>query len=570
MFTVALACMVLFGATDGVVPFLVKYLLDGIFKDKNAALLYVLPGVMLLFALFRALCDFGQQYLMSKVGHLIVRDLRNDLNAQLLKLSPGYFIKHHTGDLLSRVTSDVVLVRSVLTESVASIIRDTIRIVALLVAAVYLDPTLALIAFVGFPIGIWPVYRFGRRIRKLTKQGQQSIGSLTALLNETIIGNRVVKIFARESFERQRFAAENQALTTTFVKSERIRAFTGPLNEVLATAAITAVLLYGGVSVINGTRSQGEFIAFLLSLFLLYDPFKRLSRVHGTVQQGMGAAERLFEVLDTAPSVEDPSRPVALGRSHCIEFNAVSFSYSGSDTGVLKDIELRIEEGQRVALVGFSGAGKTTLVDLIPRFIDPTHGEVRIGGVNIRQVSLAELRQRITMVSQHTFLFHDTVLSNIAYGRPGASRTDIESAARAAYAYDFIQQLPAGFETVLGEGGLSLSGGERQRIAIARAILKDAPILILDEATASLDNRAEREVQQALERLAQQRTCLVIAHRLSTVYSSHLIVVMRDGSIVERGTHEQLLRKEGEYSRLHALQFQVDKGGVDGAETLTA
>jgi subfamily B ATP-binding cassette protein MsbA len=302
-------------------------------------------------------------------------------------------------------------------------------------------------------------------------------------------------------------------------------------------------------------------MAFLVSVFLMYEPFKKLTRVNATVQQGLAGAQRIFEILDTPPTIREPESPRAIPASHVLAFDSVSYEYPTRNEGdervaALTDISLVIPESRKVALVGFSGAGKSTLVDLIPRFIDPTKGSVTLGGVDIRTLRLAELRARIAMVGQHTFLFNDTVYNNIAYGNPQASREEILAAAQAAYATDFIERLPSGFETVVGEGGMSLSGGERQRLAIARAILKNAPILILDEATASLDNRAEREVQMAIEALVAGRTTVVIAHRLSTIRDADLIVVMSSGRIVEQGTHEQLLTLGAEYSRLHALQFR--------------
>ena len=566
-FSLALICMVLFGASDGAVPFLVKHILDDVFQHQDQTLLYLLPLVLVVYAVLRALFDFGQQYLMARIGHRVIRDMRNGLNDHLLKLEPGFFVRHESADLTARMTSDVVLVRSLLTETAAAIIRDSIRVVALLVAAIYLDPVLAVIAFVFFPIGIYPVYRFGRRMRKLSRVGQEGIGKLSARLQESILGNRVVKIFGREKFESERFHTENQALTDTFVRSEKIRALTGPINEVLATLVISGVILYGGFSVIGGVRTQGDFVAFLISVFLLYDPFKKLSRVHNTVQQGMAGVERIFGILDSAPKIADPAQPMALGGSNTIEFDRVDFSYEAERQAVC-EINLKIEERTRVALVGFSGSGKSTLADLIPRFIDPQKGAVRIGGIDISRVRLTELRARIAMVGQHTFLFNDTIYNNIAYGCPGVTREQVMAAARAAYAHDFIGMLPNGYESIVGEGGFALSGGERQRIAIARAILKDAPILILDEATASLDNRAEREVQAALDALERDRTTVVIAHRLSTVRSADLIVVMRDGRIVETGKHQELLHRAGEYARLHAMQFEQQSGAADAADEI--
>jgi subfamily B ATP-binding cassette protein MsbA len=549
--------MVLFGATDGVVPFLVKNILDGVFTNRDEGLLWLLPALIVGFAIVRGLSDFGQQFLMASVGHKVTQDIRNDLNRHVLSLSPDFFIRTSTAEVLSRVTSDVLLIRTLLTDSSASVIRDAIRVLVLLGSCIYLDPVLSLIAVVFFPLAGYPITLIGRRMRKLSRRGQEAIGELSALFQESMHGHRVVKIFCRESFEQARFEAGNSILTKTFIKSERVRALAGPINEVLASAAISGVLLYGGYTVISGSRTAGGFMAFLVSVFLMYEPFKKLSRVNATVQQGLAGATRIFEILDTEATILDPSITSKLPVGRDIKIEGVSYEYPSLSEGerngaALSNISLDIPEGRTVALVGFSGSGKSTLADLIPRFIDPTSGRVLLGGVDLRSLKLSELRGTVAMVGQHTFLFNDSVFNNIAYGNPTASHQEVVSAARAAYAMEFIERLPQGFETQVGEGGMSLSGGERQRLAIARAILKNAPILILDEATASLDTRAEREVQMAIEALVRGRTTLVIAHRLSTIREADTIVVMSGGEIVEKGTHQELLSRGGEYSRLFA------------------
>jgi len=563
-FWAALLLMVVFGATDGGVPFLVKYILDGIFTQRNETLLWVLPALLIGFAVIRAVADFGQQFLMASVGHKVTEDIRNDVNRHVLSLSPDFFIRNSTAEILSRVTSDVLLIRSLLTDSSAAIIRDSIRVLVLLCSCVYLDPKLSVLAVVFFPLAGLPIARIGKRMRKLSKRGQDAIGQLAALFQESMQGHRVVKIFSREQFEQSKFEQGNHELTRTFIRSERVRALAGPINEVLASLAISGVLLYGGYTVISGQRTAGGFMAFLVSVFLMYEPFKKLTRINATVQQGLAGAQRIFEILDTPPTIQEPAVVHPLPSSHKVVFENVTYEYPrrSEDEAVveaLKNISLTIPESKKVALVGFSGAGKSTLVDLIPRFIDPTSGVVRLGGVDIRQLSLPELRSRIAMVGQHTFLFNDSVYNNIVYGNSSATRDQVMAAAKAAYAVDFIEKLPSGFDTIVGEGGMSLSGGERQRLAIARAILKNAPILILDEATASLDNRAEREVQMAIEALVEGRTTVVIAHRLSTIRDADIIVVMSGGRIVESGTHESLLSQGGEYSRLHALQFRENQ-----------
>lgn len=562
-FSLALLALIIFGATDGGVPFLVKHVLDDVFNRGDRSLLVVIPVILIVFALVRGAADFAQQFLMSRIGHRVVRDIRSALNRKLLTLSSDFFLFNSAAGLLSRVTSDVMMVRGLLTDSLSALIGDTIRIIALISAAIYLDPTLAGIALIAFPLGIYPVYRFGRRLRKLSRVGQEAVGTLSSRLQESILGHRVVAIFGRQEHEIERFDRENQRLTDTFVKAEVARAATGPVNELLAAMAVSGVVLYGGYSVISGLRTQGDFIAFLISVFLLYDPFKKLSRVNNAIQQGLASAERIFEILDTEPKIKEPVQPTPLQGDNSIELIDISFSYGRDQGHVLSNISLRVKEGETVALVGFSGSGKSTLVDLIPRFIDPSEGVVQIGGVNVREVAIHELRARVAMVSQHTFLFNDSIMSNIRYGDLNASDEQVKEAAKAAFADGFISQLPEGYETVVGEGGYSLSGGERQRIAIARAILKNAPILILDEATASLDNRSEQEVQTALEELARARTTIVIAHRLSTVRNADRIAVLKEGKIVEVGTHQDLLSRGGEYEKLHLLQFRESQGGSE-------
>jgi subfamily B ATP-binding cassette protein MsbA len=559
--------MVAFGASDGVVPFLGKYALDNVFTKGSSDVLYTFPVILIAISLFRAVADFGQQFLMAKIGHYVVRDIRNDMDEKVLNLGPAFFLRNSSGDILARVNGDVLLVRSLLTDTVAAILRDTIRIVVLIATAIYLDVQLAMIAFVVLPIGILPIIRFGKKIRRLSKRGQDAIGMLGALLNEVVVGSKVIKIFGTEEFEKKRFMNENERLTQTFIKSERVRALTGPVNEILASFAIAGVVLYGGLSVAKGVRTQGEFIAFLMATFLLYDPFKKLSRISSTVFLGMAGASRVFELLDAVEDIRTPVSPKAMPRANTIILEDVSVIYPTKDLPAIEGVSLQIEQGEKVALVGFSGAGKSTLFDLIPRFIDPTQGRVLLGGVDVRELELSSLRSRITMVSQHTFLFNDSVLNNIKYGSLQASRAQVEQAAADAGAWEFIDQLPFGLDTVIGEGGHSLSGGERQRLAIARAMLKNSPILLLDEATASLDNRAERVVQEAIERLEKNRTSLVIAHRLSSIRGVDRIVVMKDGRIVESGTHDSLIASKGEYFTLYSYQFEA-QGKAEVSHTL--
>ena len=562
-FTIAMVCMAGYSATSGALPFLVQRVIDDVFAQKDKTSLFYLPFLIIGVFAFRGLVNFGDHYLTAYVGLRIINDVRDGLNRHLQFLSLSFFQRHPTGTLISRVTNDVSLVRSALTDSVASLIRDTTSLLALIVVAFLKDWVLATIAFVVFPASVLPITRMSKKIKRFTKRGQVAKGNLTNLLQESIQGNRIVKAFGMEKYEIDRFQEENQRVFKQSIRGSRTQSVVTPAMELLASFAIGAVVWYGGSSVIAGGRTQGEFMAFMTAMFLMYQPFKHLTRTYTTIQQGLAGAERIFEVLDEESEIKDraDAQPIS-GFSRMIEFHDVSFGYG--DELVLNNINLKIRAGEMVALVGMSGVGKSTLADLIPRFYEVTSGKITIDGADIRDVTLQSLRFQIGMVSQHTFLFNDTVRNNIAYGDPSKDMDHIVAAAQAAYAHDFIMALPQGYDTMIGELGMRLSGGQRQRLAIARALLKDAPILILDEATSSLDTDSERLVQEALENLIVRRTSLVIAHRLSTIRKATRIVVLVDGSIVEEGTHEELLARKSEYSRLYTLQFLKDEGTSHG------
>ena len=569
--SIALGAMIVFGASDGAIPLLLKHFLDEVFVSRNEERLWMLVGLVAALGVTRALFGFIQRYYSISVGLRIVEQLRNEIGGKLLTLSPKFFGSQSTGSILSRMTNDVLLVRYAITDATMGFLRDGVRLFALVCATLWLDPMLGVLAVIILPLAILPVIRFGRKVRRLSRSGQDLLGSLTSILNEIIVGHRVVQSFRMEEFERARFSDENAESTRSFIRSEKYGALSGSSNELLASIAVAGILLYGGYSVINGTRTPGDFIEFITAVLLMYEPLKKLSRLSNTVQSGVAAAERVFEVIDLAEDIAECEQPRELtSEKPAIQFENLSFSYDSQpylaiqSSGnlqtlaepewVLTDLSLSIAPGQTVALVGHSGCGKSTIANLLPRFYDPQSGAIRIDGVDIREYSLASLRSHVALVDQHTFLFDASVMHNISYGRKNATPDDVIDAAKAANAHDFIVDLPDGYDTMLGEQGLRLSGGQRARIAIARALLQDAPILVLDEATANLDSKSERLVQEAIDRLMLGRTVIVIAHRLATVRNADCIVVLSDGKIVEQGTHDELIALDSHYAALCRLQ----------------
>ena len=561
-FVLAMVCMLGYSATEGAMPFLVQWMMDDVFVKKDVAMLYYLPPAIVGIFFIRGLLNFGQGYLSDYVGLRIIQDVRNILARHMQFMSLSFFSRHPSGTLISRVANDVTLLRSALTDALASFLKDTTSLIVLVVVAFVKDWFLASLAFVVFPASVLPVIRLSKKIKRFARQGQISTGKLTVFLQESIQGNRIVKAFGMEEYEIERFAKENFRLFKQSLRGSRIRGIVTPMMEMLAAFGIGTVVWYGGSSVVAGGRTPGEFMAFMAAMFLMYQPFKSLTRTYTILHQGLAGAERVFEILDEAPNITDkPDAKMAPRFSKAIEFHDVSFAYGANP--VLSRINLTIRAGEIVALVGMSGAGKSTLADLIPRFYDVNAGQITIDGVDIRDVQLVTLRSQIGIVTQHTFLFDDTVRNNIAYGDPERGMEDIIAAAKAAHADEFIRSMPNGYDSLVGEMGMQLSGGQRQRLAIARALLKDAPILILDEATSALDSDSERMVQDALERLMTERTTLVIAHRLSTIRNADRIVVLVDGTIAEEGTHEELLARKSEYSRLYSLQMLEEENPIN-------
>ncbi len=554
---VALFLALLVSAADGTIAWMVKPIMDDIFVNKNQELLRLIPLGLLILYLIKGLARFGQSYLMRSVGQRVIMQLRNKLYEHIQLLSLSFFHQNPSAVLMSRITNDVTKLARISSQVIADFFRQIFTVIVLLGVVFYREWRLACIYFLVLPIVIWPIKKVGQRLRKISRRDQEKLAELNTILQESFTGTKIVKAFCMEDYENQRFNHENQKLYKIKMKGVVADEILSPLMEFLGAIGLAAVIWYGGMQVIQGNTTTGTFFSFVAAVAMLYSPIRKLSKMHNVFQDSMAATERVFEILDTPLEVADSESATELPpfEQH-IEFKNVCFSYNGQDS-VLNDINLKVNKGQLVALVGLSGAGKSTLADMIPRFYDVTAGKLCIDGYDVRDVTLKSLRSQIAMVTQETILFNDTVTGNIAYGRLNASSEDILQAAKLAYAHDFIMEMSQGYDTIIGERGVKISGGQRKRITIARAILKNPKILILDEATSELDSESEKLVQQALEKLMHGRTTLVIAHRLSTIMHADLIVAIDNGQIVQLGTHQELLAMGGVYKRLYELQFKA-------------
>ncbi|MDR1607528.1 MAG: ATP-binding cassette domain-containing protein [Deltaproteobacteria bacterium] len=534
---------------------LIQPLLDHVFAERNAKLLNSLTFLTLGVYSLTGVFSFLQSYVMNQVGYNIVNDMRVRLYSHIQRQSLGFFQKHASGELISRVVNDVSMIQSSVTTVITGLILDFGKVIGLITVLFLQDFSLALMGVFILPLTLYPIVKFGRRLRNLATKSQVIMASIISVLTETFQGVRMIQSHNMTDHEIKRFSKECRQSVDNLMRSVTVRSLSSSIMEIVGGLCLAAVIWYGGHSVIANHSTPGAFFSFMTALLLLYEPLKRLTRLYNETQQGLAAARRIFSILDSASSVLSPAEPkIPLETKGLVEFQDVHFSY-GPDRPALRGVNLTIRPGETVALVGPSGGGKTSLINLAPRFHDPTKGRVLLDGVDLKELDLAWLRDQIALVSQEVVLLADTVRHNIAYGRLEASELEVTQAAQAALALDFVEKLPLGFEESVGERGYSLSGGQRQRLAIARAILKNAPILILDEATSALDTESEKLVQAALANLMRGRTTLVIAHRLSTITEADRIVFLKDGRITEEGDHESLLAKKGDYYRLYNLQF---------------
>lgn len=553
-FLFAIVFMILAAVANGAIPFILQPVFDDVFYKGNPDLLFLISGSVFVAFAIRGFASYGEAITMSVIGQRIICDLQNRLFSHLMKLDLNFYHRNSSGELISRFTNDIMLMRYSVSNVIVGLGKDLTSLVVLIAIMFYRDWMLASIAFFLLPSVILPISKISRRMRKVTYNTQDEFGKITSQLSQIFQGMRVVKTYGMESYEVSRVESATERVYELITKASRIRATTSPIIEVLGGLTTTMIIAYGGWQVLKGARTAGEFISFTGALLLCYDPLKRLGNLNSSLQEGLSAAQRVFETIDTPSMIVDKASakamPTVKGQ---LQFSNVGFTYPNGTTA-LSNINLTINQGQSIALVGASGSGKSTFINLIPRFYDISDGEILIDSVSLQDITLASLRSHIALVSQEITLFDDTIRNNIAYGRFGASEDDIIQAAKSAAAHDFIMKLPKGYDTIVGENGVMLSGGQRQRISIARAMLKNAPILLLDEATSALDTHSERHVQGALDTLMQGKTTVIVAHRLSTIINVDTIYVMDQGRIVEVGNHETLIAKNGHYADLWQAQ----------------
>ncbi|HBU69185.1 MAG TPA: hypothetical protein DEE98_02255 [Elusimicrobia bacterium] len=554
-FILALLCMAVFSALNGANMWLIKTIFDKILYSKDMQMLYTITLLIPVVFLVKGMAGYGQNYLMYYITQNVIKTIRNQLHNKLVYLSHDFFVKNSSARLMARVTNDVHALENAMFRVPPSIIRDGLTVIVMIGALFYLHWKFALMSLVVFPVAALPLSQFAKKMRSASRQGQKQMGEVYSSLQEMLNGISVIKAFIQEKAEMERFSRENEKYYHTQQKFIRVDARSSPIMELIGALGVSFVLWYGAKDVISGVWTAGSFVAFMTAAFSIYQPLKNFAQTNSLIQQAYAGTERIFEILDEKPTITDSSNAVDLPRFYSeIVFENATFHYPEKQD-VLKNINLKIKAGEIVAVVGPSGSGKTSLANLLLRFYDPNSGKVLIDGHDAKDLTLASLRSQIGIVTQEVMLFNETLKYNISFGNKEATDEQIVSAAKVANAHQFISRMPGGYDTQIGERGVKLSGGERQRIAIARAILKNPPILILDEATSALDAESEKLVQEAIEHLMEHRTVLMIAHRLSTVKKADRIVVIDKGEIVEEGTHDKLIANEGVYSKLHNLQL---------------
>lgn len=549
-------CTIIAAGGTAYLPFVIKDMVDQVLSEKNTTMLnWIVLSIVVVFVI-RGIAYYGQSYLMNYVGQRVIIDIRKAVFEKLQRLSMSFYDKHKTGTIMSYVTNDVSALQSAMVENVVEMITETVILVASIVMMIYLDWKLFLVTFATFPVVLFFIDSFGKRIRKSGSRIQEAAADITSVLQEVASSPRVIKSFVREGYEVDRFDKENMNNFRANMKYAQLSSTLTPTIEFVAAIGVSIILWYGGNSVINGSITAGSLVAFLTYAVNISNPIKRLSRVIGNIQRALAAAQRVFDVLDLPEDIKNaPDAKLLPKVKGDVRFNDVSFAYNENEE-VLSHVSFEVKPGEMIAFVGPSGAGKSTVASLLPRFYDATNGSITIDGEDIRKVTLDSLREQVGIVPQETVLFNGSVYDNILYGRLDATREEVEAAAKAANAHDFIMQLPDGYETMLGDRGMNISGGQRQRISIARAILKNPQILILDEATSALDTESERVVQEALDRLMVGRTSFVIAHRLSTIKNADKIMVLEKGQLIEQGNHDELMAMDGLYAHLYKIQYR--------------
>ena len=555
----ALLCTMLAAGGNLYLPWIFRDMIDKVLNAKDYYMLNMISASIVVIFLLRGIFLYGQNYLMSFVGQHVIIDIRSEVFRKLQRLSMSFYDKNKTGTIMSYVTNDVNALQGAMVDNTIELVTEGIILIGSVCAMVYLDWKLTLFTILTFPVVLYFMNFFGKKIRRSGGQIQAATADITSVLQESVSSARVVKSFVREQYEIDRFERENEVNLKANLKNAKYMATLSPTIEFVAALGVTLILWYGGNNVIAGETTAGSLVAFLAYAVNISNPIKRITRVSGHIQKALAAAQRVFDVLDLPEEVKDlPDAKALPAVTGSVSFEHVTFSYNAGDE-ILHDLSFEAKPGQAIGLVGPSGAGKSTVASMRPRFYACDSGTICIDGKDIRHVTLDSLRNQVGIVPQETILFNGSVYDNILYGRLDATKEEIEEAAKAANAHDFIMELPDGYNTMLGDRGVNISGGQRQRIAIARAILKDPRILILDEATSALDTESERVVQEALNRLMVGRTSIIIAHRLSTIKNADRILVLDKGKLTEDGTHEELMAKNGLYAHLYRIQYRTNK-----------